>query len=170
MPSQSYLLDRKWLEQEYLPELQGSVLFIGVRHYNDGYFGLVQDPDLFETVDIDPAQSQYGSLRHHVCLAEQLICIGRTFDHICAYGLFGMRDSVVDGHDITCFLNTMKRGVKPGGTLLYGASTDTMTIVEARQRFDDADFKSWEVLRDWQVQPSPSHSEMLILWVRKREG
>jgi hypothetical protein len=37
MPGQSHLLDRQWLEGEYLPALTGSALFIGVRWYNAGY-------------------------------------------------------------------------------------------------------------------------------------
>jgi hypothetical protein len=57
--------------------------------------------------------------------------------------------------------------IKGGGTLLYGASTDTMSLAEATEYFDKGDFQSWETLKDWVVKPSPAHSAVLIRWVRK---
>jgi hypothetical protein len=167
MPSQSHLLDRQWLEGEYLPSLDGSVLFVGVRHYNAGYHRLVKQPALFETVDPDSTQSQYGAPIHYNCQAETLLWQYRMYDHVCCCGLFGMPDSLLKGPAVTRFLKSMAMLVKEGGTLLYGTSTDIMPMSEAIQLFDNGGFERWAMLKDWVVEPSPAHSAVLIRWVRK---
>jgi hypothetical protein len=146
--------------------LYGAVLFVGVREYNRGYHLLVPEPARFETVDVDEKQARYGAPVHHIGTASCLVSDGRRFEHVVLYGLFGMKDSVLSGEAITAFLSSMQVAVVPGGTLLYGASTDTMSVAEARERFDMAGFSGWHELADRLIRPSKAHSEMVIRWVR----
>ena len=51
--TQSNLQDRKWLETKVLPELEGTILFVGINYYTDFYHNLVKPGSTFITVDPD---------------------------------------------------------------------------------------------------------------------
>jgi hypothetical protein len=170
MPPQSRLADRRWLEQVYLPSLKGTVLFVGVREYCAGYAKLVQNPETFTTVDPDPEQAKYGGTIHQVCRAEQLVGLGLRYDHVCLFGLFGMRDSLICGKEIGTFVRLMSSHTAK--TLLYGTSTDTMTLADADHWFRASGMGNrlvWPTtLASFLIRPSLEHSPMLIRWKGKR--
>ena len=156
---------RKWLEQEYLPLLEGSVLFVGVRKYNSGYHHIGNYPELFETVDPDPEQAKYGAPMHHICTAEQLIDRGYCYDHVAAFGLVGMRDSLRRTRDeITEMLSTLHGAALK--TFMFGGSTDTVTMEELSEWFDSAITAHWHTRSSFVTPPSKTHSPMLIKWLQ----
>ena len=111
--NQSHLLDRIWLEQTYLPSLAGDILYVGVRYYTDFYHQLVKTPESFVTVDLDPLVEKFGSPHGHFVdtLENFLNQSGRIFDHISLFGLFGLKDSAVEGKaDIINLLNPKSYG------------------------------------------------------------
>jgi len=165
MPSQSHLLDRQWLEGQYLPSLRGSVLFVGVRKYNAGYHKLVQDPELFETVDPDTKQAKFGAPYHHPCTAEELIDGGYCYDHIAAFGLVGCPDSRLrEWDDIVTMIKTLATGTTK--TLMFGASTDTIPVSCLWRMFEEAiPYEDWEVIDNYML--DGSGSPMFIIRVRR---
>ena len=164
MPSQSHLQDRKWLENDCLPKLRGSVLFVGVRKYNRGYQNLVPCPLLFETVDPDPKQAKYGSRTHHCKTAESLLSGGGyCYDHVVAYGLIGMRDSLRSGkEEIVTMLKTLIAVATR--SFVFGGSTDTVSMQDLNLLLELAGLARWHTHRNFVVSPSPQHSDILIRW------
>jgi hypothetical protein len=80
--------DRRWLEQEYLPQLVGRVLYVGVSSYTTCYWNRVPEPEKFETIDLAENRACFGSpFRHYVGNFLELTpaC---CYDHIALYGLF----------------------------------------------------------------------------------
>ena len=126
----------------------------------------MQNTEQFETVDIDPQQAKYGSsYRHHVGSASEIAEL-RRFDHVAAYGLFGMPDSYChDPAEITALIQKLAASSRQ--TFLYGASTDTMSLDTARRLFDAAELSDFRQMADLTIKPSPQHSEIVIRWVKR---
>lgn len=159
---------RKWLRTEYLPSLNGTALYIGVRWYCEDYWKLVPDPDLFCTVDIDPAQAHFGSPKnHYVCDATSLLVRSR-YDHVSAFGLFGMPDShLKTPSKIVEFLRLCASAVNDGGTLMFSCGTRTLNMEQVNEICQQLLTPDWIALKDWTLKPSPEHSEERILWIRR---
>jgi hypothetical protein len=80
--------DKKWIKNEYLPRLNGKILYVGVlQNYNLHKY--VQTPELFETIDIDPeAVKGISPYKHYIGdfidFKEEY-----KYDHISMHGLWG---------------------------------------------------------------------------------
>jgi hypothetical protein len=163
------LADRRWLEGDYLPSLIGRVLYVGVRSYNRGYQRLVKYPELFETVDVDPAQAIYGADIHHVCEAESLVDCG-VYDHVALYGLFGMLDSYHRGEiAIVQFIRRMSAIVSRGGTMLVSSGTITLSRIAVHRILNlslglGSGFN--DIIRFESI-PTPEHKPVIIQWSKK---
>lgn len=120
---------RIFLEQQFLPTLAGRVLFIGTTYYTDFYCNLVQNPELFETVDVAEEVINDGSPHgHYVCnILDFELPREELYDHVVFFGILGHTDSdweiIQDDDEILRCIVKVAGLVKPGGTLLLGPST-----------------------------------------------
>ena len=78
--------DKDWIKNIYLPELEGKILYVGVVRSNLHEY--VRDPELFETLDIDPTITEgLSPYKHHTCdfldFKEKY-----KYDHISLHGLW----------------------------------------------------------------------------------
>lgn len=117
---------RIWLEREFLPSLEGTVLFVGVNYYTDFYCKLVKDPEKFETIEINPELIEHGSpYTHHV---GDIRDMKGQYDHVIFFGILGHPDDwdiLKSDEDIYICFFALSNLVKPGGTLLFGPATVT---------------------------------------------
>ncbi len=120
--------ERRWMDENYFPNLEGSVLFVGIAPYNEDHYKQVKNPELFETIDFDQRNIPYGSpYGHHVAdfLAFEP---GHLYDHISLFGMLGRHDDPRSGEKfnidsqktITLALKKAHQLLKPNGTLLLG--------------------------------------------------
>lgn len=115
------IVDRKWIEEEYLPSLTGKVLYVGVAEYTKNYADLAVKADQFITIDSDPEKSIYGATDHY--MGDFLSLKGEPFlfDHISLYGIFGYPHSL--SNDIGIIRKTYMHAhnlLVRGGTLMIG--------------------------------------------------
>ena len=123
MNTNAHLTGRDWIEQGYLPQLSGRVLWVGVADYTAHYYKLVKNPELFETIDVLPEREKWGSPNnHHVGDFLEFETI-RDYDHIGVYGL----DPKYTPKDQPSWLDwsfqlirNADKHLKVGGTLLFG--------------------------------------------------
>lgn len=126
--------ERTWLTQSYLPNLEGSVLFIGVQCYNDQYHTYVPNPKLFETIESEPNAAKFGSpYRHHVANIMNFVP-NELYDNVCFFGILGFpRWGDFPGEEGYYFNNDLEINhaidkvdslVKVGGTLQISANHD----------------------------------------------
>lgn len=118
---------RCWLEDEYLPQISGKMLFIGVGSYTQEYHLLTQTPELFETVDLDETKSQFGSPFGHYTVDFLELGPNREYDHCCLFGILGHPPATSTSIYTLCNDDSIEKGIrhahgmiKVGGTLLLG--------------------------------------------------
>lgn len=118
---------RLYLEHEYLPSLDGSILFVGVNYYTDFYHRLVKSPEMFETVDVSETVIEHGSPHvHHIGDIRDFA--GKRYDNVVFFGILGHDDDwdiIKDEGGIDRCFAALDALVKPGGTLLLGPATVT---------------------------------------------
>jgi hypothetical protein len=120
--------ERLWLKTEYLPKLDGRVLFVGVNYYNSDYGSCAKQPELYETIDLLPDRAQFGSpYKHHI--GDFLTFDpGYQYDHVCLFGIMGHRSDFANGEpynidtydSITQALEHAHKLLKMGGSLQVG--------------------------------------------------
>lgn len=123
---------RIFLEKEYLPSLDGRVLFVGVNYYTDFYPQLVKKPNLFETLDVSETVIEHGSPHGHyvgniVDFEADPDCL---YDHVCFFGIIGHPDEwdiLKQKEEIIKCIKVLDSLVKRDGTLLLGPATVTLT-------------------------------------------
>lgn len=168
--NQSNLVDRIWIEKEYLPNLYGEVLYVGVKCYTDFYHEFIRTPSLFTTVDLDPNVAKFGSpYEHHVSdILTFLNNCGKLYDHISVFGLFGCDGSVIkDKETIIVILNQCYDHVKSTGTIQTGMSTDVFSVEDARTIIGESKLKETKTISSFVCRPSPIHSEVFMFWGQK---
>lgn len=115
---------RIFLEQYYLPKLEGKVLFTGVNYYNDFYYLLIKNPKDFETLEFLDERKIFGSPYKHYCANLLDFNINKEiYDHVCCFGMLGHADDweIIKTEDgINKCIEILDNLVKPGGTLLLG--------------------------------------------------
>lgn len=145
--------ERLWLTTEYLPSLKGRVLFVGVDTYNKNHHLLVQNPELFETIDTLPEQAQYGSpYCHHVGDFLEFDP-GYLYDHICLFGVMGHAKSKTqnlseDGDNKKAIRHAHEL-LKAGGTLQLGPNKIKVKEFDASywyQRFAEEPLSQYRIL------------------------
>ena len=116
---------RPWLEQVFLPLLEGSVLSVGVGSYTGFYHKLVKNPELFETMDILAEVVRYGSpYTHYLGDLRYFKSDHSPYDNVVMYGIFGCGpraippSSIVDAEGVMEGLTAADQCVRPGGTLM----------------------------------------------------
>ncbi len=118
--------DRKWLKHEYLSSLEGTILFVGVNYYNEDYYKYVKTPETFETIDLLPERSKFGSpYKHHVGDFLQFDP-GYKYDHICLFGVMGQECDLSEEKAVTQALVNATKLLKIGGTLQVGPNKISM--------------------------------------------
>lgn len=174
---------RSWITEEYLPLLEGSVLFVGIQNYNKGYCNLVQNPELFETVDIDENMRKFGSPYAHYTSDIRFFNPGRQYDHICLFGCLAMHDApgrtdhytVTSKQEVKDAILNVNNLVNQGGTLLIDMIMNDKSVYRKNLRHIDEAF--WDelcneiILNDYDVifkGYSTDHDERILLWVRKK--
>ncbi len=123
---------RLYLEHEYLPQLQGRTLFVGVNYYTNFYHLLTKDPELFETIDVDDVRVEDGSpIKHYVGNILDFEHCGYLYDNVCLFGVLGHADDweVIKHKDgIVQCIEKLDSLVKPGGTLLLGPANQCFSF------------------------------------------
>jgi hypothetical protein len=120
--------ERDWLKKEYLPFLEGRVLFVGVNYYTEDYVQYAKQPELFETIDLLPERAQFGSPYKHYTGEFITFDPGYQYDHICLFGVMGHYGDLKSGEpftidteeNITQALEQAHKLLKMGGTLQLG--------------------------------------------------
>lgn len=172
--TQSNLQDRKWLETKVLPELSGSILFVGINYYTDFYHRLVKPGSTFITVDPDKSVAKYGSPNgHYIATVEELLNTktNQYFDCCILYGLFGMKHSFIDIRTpegkqsainlIKLCLNATKKQI------IFASSTDVATVDEISALYNCAkilDIRKFTLRENIIITPSFQHSNMFAIW------
>lgn len=118
-------LDRKALIT-FLHETKGSILSVGVHHFNQFDHLHAQMPECYRTIDIDPKYEQYGSPFGHRTI-DFLDLKDETYDNVVLFGVLGIDSQDVDtGDNYTLFGATDKayaqadRLCAPNGCILLG--------------------------------------------------
>lgn len=118
---------REWLENEYLPQISGKILYAGVGSYTQRYYMLTQKPELFETVDLDEAKQQFGSPFGHYVADFLELEPKEEYDHCCLFGMMGHRPvtatsiyTICDDDSIHKTFWHAHKMIKIGGTLQLG--------------------------------------------------
>lgn len=119
-----HLTGRPWVEQGYLPQLEGRVLWVGVAEYTYGYWDRVKDPELFETIDIMPDRAAFGSPAHHYIGDFREFETIREYDHIGVYGMSPRQTPKTESWILWShgLLNKADHLLKVGGTILWGGT------------------------------------------------
>ena len=114
---------RKFLEEQYLPNITGRVLSVGVASYTMKYPRMVPDDCQYETIDIKPERAQYGAPRHYI--DEFLKHNQGQYDHIVLIGLDphnmvqGVDDWLQWTYDLLVYADDL---LTPNGTILWGGT------------------------------------------------
>ena len=173
---------RKWLTKEYLPNLDGTILFIGVNNYNAINCEIVKDPSKYYTIDIFEERSEAGGNK----LYPENNFIGNfrehenVYDNICFFGCHGYEGYGIDNESILKDLKHSHSLVKDNGTFLWGPNDEIkinpvypdgeealdepiamLNFAEYLTTYPDLPFSKYEVLKkeNW---------ENLIWWGRKK--
>lgn len=125
---------RIYLENEYLPTLSGTTLFVGVNYYTDYYHLLTKNPEKFETLDILDAVITHGSpYKHYVCNILDFKSQGYMYDNVCFFGILGHLDEwdvLKNEVDAVATIKLLDSLVAPGGTLLLGPAANNFFGVD----------------------------------------
>lgn len=165
MKKNAHLTGRDWVEQGYLPQLSGRVLWVGVANYTAHYHTLVKDPDLFETIDLLPEREKWGSPNnHHVgdFLDYETI---REYDHIGVYGLdpkYTPKDQPSWLDWTLLLIRNADKHLKVGGTLLFGGYVTPrwteITGFQCLNKYEGLFFREVEI----------NNRKCIKLWLRKK--
>lgn len=116
---------RIFLEKEYLPQLTGKTLFIGVNYYNDFYHLLLKEPhcDYFETLDVEETQIEFGNPnKHYICNILDFKS-DYLYNNVIFFGIIGHKDDwdiIKSEQEVIKCINVLDTLVAPGGNLLLG--------------------------------------------------
>lgn len=112
----SDLPDRRWIEKEYLPFLDGRVLYVGMDFYTVHYPRLAKQASLFQFLDLGENALRYGELG---CIHEDFLDHDPSsrYRHISLYGLTGFGTEPERMQDLIVHANGL---IEPGGTLMLG--------------------------------------------------
>lgn len=171
-------VDRLWITGEYLPKLEGSILYIGVAGYTRNYHNNVPNISTFKTMDIDPTLSIYGSPNGHY--TSDFMTHTHSYDHVSAYGIIG-HSSFSNYAELTgvaalksenAFLDYLSsihlklhEMVNPGGTLMLGNQVTGYCSQDYWRKIfkEDQIFAGYEIL----VDGVPGVDSNFIWWGRK---
>src|SRR5258708_16747880 len=112
----SDLPDRRWIEQEYLPRLDGRVLYVGAEFYTAHYPSLARGASEFLFLDISDTAERYGG--KGAIRADFLDHVpDRPYDHVALYGLVGYGTAVEHLPELIAHADGL---IPPGGAPMIG--------------------------------------------------
>jgi hypothetical protein len=118
-----YKSDREWLIFNYLPKLEGSILYVGVNTYNNFYSKIVKDPSKYFTIDICPERSKKGSNQDYPenNFIGNLKSHKNKYDNVCLFGIHGFNGYEIYNEDTYLDLMYVHENLlKEKGTLMWG--------------------------------------------------
>ena len=158
--------DRDWLEQRYLPTLEGRILFVGVNDYTQSYPSLIKG-GIFESLDSCPVRSNFGgtsTLHHNVSILE--FEDEALYDHVSVHGCHGCIGHNINNSRIREEIIKLSSLVKPGGTFQFGPACGYVPQYEEthwREFIKEAPFTEYTFIHN-KVEP-PNY----IFWGKKNE-
>lgn len=139
---------RIWVEEEYLPSLDGSVLYVGVEYYTNSYHERVKNPEGFRTVDIKPELAKHGSPFGHLVGNFLEYPEDEKFDNVAMYGIFGSPHLWTSDLEVIREIHTKGfRLLRDGGTLMTGPNFHRNISMEQWDKtFSEPPFEGKEVI------------------------
>lgn len=162
--------DRIFLEKEYLPTLQGSVLYVGVGSYTAFYHKLVKDPTEFETIDVLKEVAHFGSPNRHWIgdIRDLAAEYDVQYNHVALYGNFGFGKGanpptvVATKLQIIKCLEAADELLLTGGTLLVAPG-----MVDRTAEFWDEVFNTPFLKKNYKILLK-KQMDTYIWWAQKR--
>ena len=167
--------DRDWLTTQYLPKLNGRILYIGVNDYTSHYHNLVGEGSRYESLDCCPIRSAHGSTsaKHHTMFLKDFEDKD-LFDHVSMHGCHGHVGHKIDNSSILSYVSKADSLVKVGGTFQFGPTCSK--IMAFQESFwedlirDNPIFQKYETLYSEAVEwGHNSPDKNYIWWGRKLE-
>jgi hypothetical protein len=125
--------DRAWIETEYLPNLRGKILFVGVAEYTMNYSSLIPQTSIWNTIDVDPTRRDRKASKHFVGNLLDLE-FKEKYDHVSLYGLWGQRHSQTnDVKEIKSVLEKADKLTLSGGTIMAGPSRKDIFLTKTQR-------------------------------------
>jgi len=165
--------NRNWLEKEYLPNVKGSLLFVGIKEYCANYKKIAVGVDQFTTLDVNPEVAKFGGDYHYVSTLDEFILsnTNRKYQNISLHGLWGMNDSYSsDKAGMKESISNSLSALRSGGTLQFGAAIwdGIISEKEYEELFEDLGLVGNKIIHksivDVHNYPWKTH---YILWARK---
>ena len=120
--------DREWIEKQYLPNLKGTILYVGVAEYTHHYESLAKNSTEFYTLDYEEVSNNCKSSTKHFKMNFLDLPDDQKFDNISLYGLFGIGHSWTNDLDVIDRIHEKAtRHLNKGGTLMLGPRWRSMT-------------------------------------------
>jgi len=131
-------LDRHWLTSEYLPSLDGRILYIGINDYTNHYHSLVKEGSVFETLDSCPIRSGFGNTSFiHYNVSVQVFDPKYLYDHVSMHGCHGYKGHNINNSNILKDIVKLDSLVGVGGTLQFGPGVNLNLENYTKSFWDD---------------------------------
>ena len=117
--------DRIWIEKEYLPNLNGKILYVGIADYTANYPSYIPTESIWHTIDLDPNADGTSATKHMIGSFLEY-SFDEKYDHISLYGLWGSplppsgSSSSNDLKEIIKFTEKADNMLNIGGTMMLG--------------------------------------------------
>ena len=169
-----YKPDREWLICDYLPKLEGTILYVGVNTYNNFYSKIVKDSSKYFTIDICSKRSEKGSNLDYPenNFIGNLKSHKNKYDNICLFGIHGFNGYEIHNEDTYLdLLYVHKNLLNDGGTLMWGPNNQISIELEGKlTTFKDlmnnilnkSPFKEYDVLY------KKDYTNNMIWWGKKK--
>ena len=159
--------DRVWLEQKYLSQITGDILYVGTNTYTSHYPTLIGE-GTFESLDSCPERSRLGgstsAAHHNVSILDFFPT--KLYDHVSIHGCHGYMGHNIDNSCIQEELIHASSWVKPGGTFQFGPGCGYLSQYNEpfwTQFTKGLPFTEYEILHNKVETPN------YIFWGRKLE-
>lgn len=173
--SGSIVDEREWIQSVYLPALKGSVLYIGVGSYTASYYTYVQNPELFETVDLLEERAQYGSPFKHYIGDFMSVPTDVFYDHVSFFGILGFNAPYFSPfktkEQIVSALERVDSLLKSNGTLqVSGQIGGTPYLIEGQGSDFWLEMFGTGILKKYKTIACLLSSQNVIWWGQKIES
>ena len=117
--------DRDWLIKEYLPKLEGRILYIGINDYTVLYPSFIKSGSIYESLDssVEKSKSGYSSDVHHTIDLQDHFP-NYLYDHVSMHGCHGFVGYNINNFNIKEDVHKLHQLLKVGGTLQWGPGCD----------------------------------------------
>ena len=118
---------RRWLMADYLCQIEGTILNVGVASYNYRYCEIVKDPSKYYTIDICPERSKKGGNHIHPenNFVGDLKSHYEKYDHICLFGIHGFEGYEIHNNEVYMdLIHCDENLMHPWSTLCWGPNNE----------------------------------------------